>query len=105
MDYYIMQYYYRSKFLVVLIDANVHVYKNEKYKFDPAFISSQAKIFFIAKPKVFQMLEFSEAADNIYDFDGNTILLECEDYGYVYISGLEINKFKTDDKIIDYISL
>ena len=39
------------------------------------------------------------------DFDGNTILLECKDNEYVYISGLEISKFKTDDKIIDYISL
>ena len=37
------------------------------------------------------------------DFDGNTILLECEDNEYVYISGLETFKFKTDDKLIDYI--
>ena len=33
------------------------------------------------------------------------LLLECEDNEYVYISGLEIFKFKMDDKIIDYISL
>ena len=32
-------------------------------------------------------------------------LLEFEDNEYVYISGLEIFKLKTDDKIIDYISL
>ena len=50
------------------------------------------------------MTEFSGARDK-NDFDGNTLLLECEDNEYVYISGLEIIKFKTDDKIIDYISL
>ena len=38
-------------------------------------------------------------------FDGNTILLECEDNENVFISGCEIIKFKTDDKTIDYISL
>ena len=32
-------------------------------------------------------------------------LLECENNEYVYISGLEIFEFKTDDKIIEYISL
>ena len=50
------------------------------------------------------MTEFSGAGDKI-DFDGNTLLLECEDNEYVYFSGLEIFNFKTDDKIIDYISL
>ena len=50
------------------------------------------------------MTEFSGARDK-NDFDGNTLLLECEDNEYVYISGLEITKFKTDDKIIEYISL
>ena len=47
----------------------------------------------------------SSGADASPDFDGNTILLECEDNESVYISGLKISKFKTDDKIIDYISL
>ena len=32
-------------------------------------------------------------------------LLESENNEYVYISGLEIFKFQTDDKIIDFISL
>ena len=50
------------------------------------------------------MTEFSGARDKI-DFDGNTFLLECEDNEYVYISGLEITKFNTNDKLIDYISL
>ena len=50
------------------------------------------------------MTEISRANDRS-DFDGNTILLECGDNEYVYISGFEISKFKTDDKIIDYMSL
>ena len=50
------------------------------------------------------MTQFSGANDSS-SFDGNTLLLECEKNEYVYISGLEIFKFKTDDKIIDYISL
>ena len=50
------------------------------------------------------MTQFSGANDSS-SFDGNTLLLECENNEYVYISGLEIFKFKTDDKIIDYTSL
>ena len=50
------------------------------------------------------MTEFSGAGDKD-DFDGNTLLLECGDNEYVYVSGLEIFKFKADDKIRDYISL
>ena len=50
------------------------------------------------------MTEFSEGYDNP-NFDGNTILLECEDTEYVYISGSEFVNFKTNDKIIGYISL
>ena len=38
-------------------------------------------------------------------FDGNTLLLECEDNEYAYISGSEVFEFETDDKTIDYISL
>ena len=51
------------------------------------------------------MTEFSGSADNSSGFDGNTLLLECQDNEYVYISGLEITNFNTDDKNIDYISL
>ena len=50
------------------------------------------------------MTEFSGAEDE-EEFDGNTLLLECENNELVHISGLEIFKFQTDDKIIDYISL
>ena len=51
------------------------------------------------------MTEFSGAADNGSDFDGNTLLLEVEDRKYVYISGLEITEFETTDKVIDCIPL
>ena len=47
------------------------------------------------------MTKFSGVADNGSEFDGNTLLIECENNEYVYISGLEITKFKTDDTIID----
>ena len=66
---------------------------------------SKQKMFFFGKSKVCPMTEFSDTANNDSDFDGNTLLLECENNEYVYISGLEITKFKIDDKIIDYISL
>ena len=37
MDIYIMQYNYRTRYLVV-IDGDVYVYKYGKYKFDPPFL-------------------------------------------------------------------
>ena len=49
------------------------------------------------------MTEFSGGNDNS-DFDGNTILLECQDNEYVYIPGCETVKITTDDKSLDYIS-
>ena len=72
------------------------VYKYEKFKFDQPFLSFQLKHIFIRKSKV---------CNDRSDFDGNTVSLEGEDNEYVYFSGLEILKFKTDDKNIDYISL
>ena len=50
------------------------------------------------------MTDFSGTVDNV-GFDDKTLLLEVEDNEYAYISGLENFKFKTDDKVIDYISL
>ena len=50
------------------------------------------------------MTDFSGALNNP-NFKDNTILLECEDSKYVYISGLEIFEFRTTDEIIDYIPL
>ena len=82
----------------------MYVYKNEKCNFDQPFLSFQPKHIFIGKSKVCEMTEFSGAGDSS-DFDGNTSLLECGDNEYVYISGFEISKFKTDDKIIEYISV
>ena len=82
----------------------MYVYKYKICKFDPPLFSFPAKNIFIGKSKVCPMTEFSGARDKNV-FDGNTLLLECEDNEYVYFSGLEISKFKTDDKIIDYLSL
>ena len=103
MDIFMMQYFYRSNNLVV-IDSGVYVYKYEKCKVDQPFLSFHPKHIFIGKSKVCGMTEFSGANDSS-DFDGNTILLECGDNEYLYISGFEISKLKTDDKIVDYISL
>ena len=89
-----------------MINGNtyVSVYKNEKYKFDQQFLSFQAKSIFIGKSKICSMTEFSGALNNSH-FDANTFLLECEDSKYVFISRLEIFEFRTDDKLLDYISL
>ena len=51
MDIFIMQYKYRNRYLAVVIDANVKVYKYEKYKIDPPFLSFQAKHFLIVNSK------------------------------------------------------
>ena len=98
-----IQYNYKSKYLVI-IDRDVYVYKYEKCKFDQPFLSFQPKHIFIGISKLCPMTEFS-GDNNSHDYDGNTLLLEFEDNEYLYISGLDIFKFKTDDKIIDYISL
>ena len=104
MDFFIKQFNYRFRYSVVIIDANVYVYKYEKYKFDPPFLFFQIKNIFIGKSNACLLTDFSGAGDKIV-FDGNTLLLECETSEHVYIPGLEIFQFKTDDKIIDCISL
>ena len=105
MDIFTMRYIFENKYLVVIVDSIVCVYKNKICKFDPPLFKLQAKNVFIGKSKVCPMTEFSGSANNSSEFDGNTLLVECENNEYVYISGLEITKFKIDDKIIDYISL
>ena len=42
MDIFMMQYNYRSKYLVV-VDGDVYVYKYEKRKFDQSFLSFKPK--------------------------------------------------------------
>ena len=86
------------------IDPDIFVYRYEKCKFVKPILSFQAKHIFTGKSKICQMTEFSEANDSS-DFDGNTILLKCQDNECVFFSGCEIIKFITEDKIIDYISL
>ena len=98
-----MQHKYQSSYLVV-IDGGVYVNIYEKYKFDKPFLSFIPKHIFNGKSKVCDMTEFSGADDNSSDFDGNTLLLEVEDRKYVYISGLKITEFRTDDKFLGYIS-
>ena len=55
----------------------MYVFKNDKYNIDPQFLSFQAKSIFIDKSKVCPLTELSGAGDKI-DFDGNTLLPECE---------------------------
>ena len=100
-----MRYNFENKYLVVIVDSVVYVYKNKICKFDPPLFTFQAKNVLIGKSKVCLMTEYSGSANNSSEFDENTLLEECENNEYVYISGLEITKFKIDDKIIDYISL
>ena len=100
-----MRYNFENKYLVVIVDSIVYVYKNKIRKFDPPLFTFQAKSVFIGKSTVCPLTELSGSANNISEFDGNTLLLDCENNEYVYISGLEITKVKIDDKIIDYISL
>ena len=105
MDIYMMQYIYRSRYLVVINENTyVSVYKYEKYKFDQPLLSFQVKNDFIGKSKICSMKEFSGAM-HYSNFKGIIILLEVEDKKYVYISGFENFEFKTDDKVLDYISL
>ena len=105
MDIYMIQHDYRSNYLVMLNEnTHVSVYKNEKNKFDQPFVSFQAKNIFVGKSKIRAMTEFSGVLDDP-NFDGSTILLECEDSKYVYISGVEVFEFRINDKIIGYISI
>ena len=82
MDIFIMQHNCWNRYLVV-IDGVVYVYKYEKCKFDRPFLCFQAKITFVGESKVCEITSFSGAAGNSSDFDGNTLLLECEDNEYV----------------------
>ena len=93
MDIFIMHYNYEDKNLVVIMDTSVYVNKYKICKFDPPLFSFQVKNVFIGNSKVCSMTDFSGARDENY-FDGNTHLLECKDNECVYLSGLEITKFK-----------
>ena len=62
MDFFIMQYDYRNKYLV-LVDSDVNVYKYDGCKFDKPFLYFQAKNIFIGKSKVCPMAEFFESED------------------------------------------
>ena len=51
MDIYIMQYNYRNNFLVIM-DGDVYVYNYDNCKFDPPFLSFQAKMFLLVNRKI-----------------------------------------------------
>ena len=104
MDIFLIQHNCEYQNLVVIIDTIVYVYKYEKGKFGPPILSFQADKIFIGKSRVCPTTQFSGAADNSSDFDSNTAFLEFENNEYIYISGFEISKLKTDDKNKNYIS-
>ena len=105
MDIYKMQYNDLSRYLVVINEITyVSVYEDEMYKIDQPFLSFQAKLNFFGKSQICEVTDFSGGLDDS-NLDGNTIILQYEDSKYIYISGLEILEFRTDDKILEYLSL
>ena len=99
-----MQYNYQSRYLVVINEITYgSVYKYEKQNIDQPFISFKPKHIFIGESNVCEMAKFSGAV--IFDFNDITILPECENNEYVYSSGLQIFTLKTNNKIVNYISL
>ena len=99
-----IEYNHQPNFSVVIDSNIVYVYKYEKCKFDQPFLSFQPKHIFIDNSKVCVLTKFSRVVNNP-DYNGSTILLECESNEYVFFSGSEIFRLKIDDKIFDYISL
>ena len=65
--------------------------------------SFHAKNNFIDKSKIFSLTEISGALNNT-NFDGNTILLGCEDSKYVYIPEFEIFEFRAHGIFLNCIS-
>ena len=55
MDIFTMRYNFENKYLVVIVDSIVYVYKNKICKFDPPLFKFQAKNVFIGKSKVCPM--------------------------------------------------
>ena len=105
MEIYIKQYIYRSRYLVVINENTyVSICKYQKYKFDQPFLSFQVKNIFIGKSKICSMTEFFGALNNS-NFDGNTILLDCEDSKYVYCSGLKNVLYALNGIVIIYLNI
>ena len=106
---------YRSRCFVVISHVvcmrgsptvhKVYLYEYETRRFKEPFLSSQTKNTFIGEARVFQMIQESGALTS-GDCDGNSLLLdaknsECNEY--IFISGYEIVRFTTEEKIIDFI--
>ena len=69
-----MHYDYENKYLVVIIDSIVYVYKNKICRFDLPLFTFQAKNVFIGKSKVCPMTEITGIANISSEFVGNTLL-------------------------------
>ena len=112
LDISVMQHNYRSRYLVRIDNEKsiVNNYKYEKSKVEKTFLvlkPSKILSIFIGTSCLCRMTEKSGACQSS-DFDGNTILVGSDDIGYneyVFVSGFEIIKFTTQDKIIHFISL
>ena len=66
----------------VVIDCDVYVFNYESYIFDQPFTCFQPKDIFDGNSKLYKMTKFSGGDSS--DFDGKTILLECENNEYIY---------------------
>ena len=112
LDNSVMQHNYQSRYLVRIDNekSKVNIYKYEKSKVEKTFLvlkPSTILSIFIGTSCLCRMTEKSGTCQNS-DFDGNTILVGSDDIGYyeyVFVSGFEIIKFTTQDKIIHFISL
>ena len=97
---------YRSRYLVAIDNEHsiVNIYIYEKCKFEKLFLVVKPSGKFVGKSRMCRMTEMSGACDNS-DFDGKTNLVGSDVNGYIFVSGFEIINFRTEDKMIDYISL
>ena len=94
----------------------VNIYKYDKCNFGEAFLLLKPSKIFIEESRMCRMPETSEACGG-FDFNGNTTSVGSDDTGnnkslsmrgdntITSISGKNINKFTTEDKLIDFLSL
>ena len=101
-----MQHNYRSRYLLAIDSEHsiVNIYKYEKFKFEKLFLVLKPSEKIVGKSRMCRITEMSGACDNS-DFDGKTKLVGSDVKGFIFISGFEIINFKTEDKMIEYISL
>ena len=94
----------RARYLATIRDEIQKIgCKHVICNFKGAFLVIKASKGFIGKSILCDMTQIM--ADHISDYDGNTFLIGSDDNEYIFISGFEIIKFSTRDKILDFISL